>query len=456
MSHDLFMELSRTYGPVYTVWVGMKPMVILASNKVIREALQDSKNEFAGRPSTNFRDTFLVRTGSSDVLFEDWGRTWEVLRRVSHSAVRKVALNPSFPGLAVSVVDQVADLIIREEGLNHPFDPRNYVYLMVYSIIAATAAGKSYSINDEEFLKLKSVNHYLNEIISDLVVVEYIPFLKLVPPYRQKWLKSNEYARVQLDWCAEQMQTHHDTYQNGRIRDFCDSLIFAKKEAEAADVGAVDQLNDENLCNVINNLFQAGTETTITTLMWILLFLANYPDVQSKVRAEIEEVIGDEIPTNDHKLKCNYVQAFICEVMRFKPINPMAVPHKTIADCAVDGHALMAGTTVLPLLYAALHDGKVWGDPEVFRPERFLDPLTGAHTTRLNNAFIPFSVGRRACLGDKLTLISLFIQITRLLQKIKGMRIVLERGPGSVSMDPDPNLPTSIAAKDFKVMIVGH
>ena len=452
MSYDLFLELSRKYGPVYTIWLGTQPMVLLGSSDAILEAFRDKKNDFAGRPIFNFKEITLVSKNSSDVIFEDWGRPWEVLRRVAHSAARKFAVNPGLPSLEVSVIDEVVDLILTKEGTDKPFNPKDYVYLMVYSILASTAAGKSYSINDREFLELKEANDLGLELQSELVVIEFLPFMKHV--YRKAYSEIKRLSKIQIDWCVNVFEAHMASYQPGEIRDFCDALIHAKKEAEASDAEAVTHLTRDNLINVVQDLFQAGTETTRMTIMWALLFVANYPDVQKKLRQEINEVIGDEIPTNDHRLKCHYVQSFISEVLRYSPIVPMGLPHKTIVECSVGGHPLPSGTTVVPLLYAQLHDKEIWGDPEVFRPERFLDPETGVHTTRNNAAFTPFSIGRRSCLGEKLAIINLFIEITRLLQKTKGMSIVLEKGPGSVSFEPDPGQPASYSAQDYELMIV--
>lgn len=430
----------------------MKPMVILGSNGVINEAFHGQKIDFAGRPVFNFKELTLVTKNSDDVIFTDWGRPWEVLRRVAHSASRKFAVNPDLPGLEVGVIDEVVDTIMSKEGLNSPFNPKDYIYLMVYSIIASTVAGKSYSLNDREFLRLKEANDLATEKQSVLFVVEFLPFMKYV--YRKSWSEILKVAKVQIDWCIEQFDSHMKTYTPGNVRDFCDALIHAKEEAEVSDAEAVVHLNRENLINVIVDLFQAGTETTRMTLSWAFLILANYPNVQAKVRAEVDQVIGDDIPTNDHRLNCHYVQAFISEVLRFAPIVPIGLPHKSIIESSVAGITIPKNTTVISLLIAQLHDKEIWGDPEVFRPERFLDPQTGVHTTRKNNAFTPFSVGRRSCLGEKLAIINLFIEITRFIQKTRGMKIVLPNGPGSGDFTPDLNQSASYATRDYEIMLV--
>lgn len=400
-------------------------------------------------------------------MFEDWGRRWEVLRRVAHTAARKFAVNPGLPVLEVTVIDEVVDLMLTREGLNKPFDPKDYIYLMVYSILASMAAGKSYSVEDKEFLALKDANDTQLELQTSLIVIEFFPFMRFV--YRKEWKALVDSVNVILNWCRDQMDSHLANYDDRMnqnqtesscndndvgVRDFCDALIAAKREAEESDSQAAPHLTSDNLKNVVQNLFQAGTQTTRATMDWLFLILANFPEIQSKLRQEIDTVIGSDVPNNDHRIKCHYVQAFIAEVMRFAPIAAAGVARKAIVDSEVDGHKIPEGTTVMGFIYSQLHDKDIWGDPEVFRPERFLEPDTGTFNGRINDANHPFSIGRRACLGEKLALMNLFLKVTRFLQRTKGMKIVLKNGPGSVPLDPDPEKPTLFANYEYEIMIV--
>ena len=85
------------------------------------------------------------------------------------------------------------------------------------------------------------------------------------------------------------------------------------------------------------------------------------------------------------------------EVLRFSALVPLGVFHSTTEDAVLDGYLIPKDTLVVSNLYAALHD-PVWGDPENFRPERFL--LPDGTVDRFNEAFIPFSTGKRVCLGN--------------------------------------------------------
>lgn len=472
MVHNVFNELSMEYGDIYTLWMGRHPTVML-NGDAITDAFVSKKNDFMGRPEFFFRTIIIPNQSSADIVFEDWGRAWEVLRRVAHSAARKFAVSEKLPNIEAGVVDEVVNLIIKKEGIGKAFNPKDYIYVMVYSILASLAAGKSLSIEDAEFLALKQANDDTLELQSKLLVIELFPFLRFFGSYKSDWKKLNRAVSVSINWCQKQIDDHLHKYSkmtdaknnnhDAPVSDFCDALIRAKMEAEDEDRDAANYLTPENLKNVLLNLFMAGTETTRMTLNWAFLAIANYPEVQEKLRSEIESVIGSDIPTDEHRKRCHYVQAFIAEIMRFSPIVGAGVPHRAITDSViygkdmdgkVKGHKVPKGTTIIGNVMSQLFNENVWKDPRTFRPERFLENSSGAFNARVNDSFHPFSVGRRACSGEKLALINLFIEIARFLQKTKGFKIVLKDGAGSVSMEADPEQPTQYANVEHEIMIV--
>lgn len=71
------------------------------------------------------------------------------------------------------------------------------------------------------------------------------------------------------------------------------------------------------------------------TLRWIFLYMANYPEMQTKMRKEVEEQIGDKIPDQKDKPNCHYINAFIFEILRHRTMAPMLLPHKTTSDVTI-------------------------------------------------------------------------------------------------------------------------
>jgi len=123
-----------------------------------------------------------------------------------------------------------------------------------------------------------------------------------------------------------------------------------------------------------------------------------------------------------------YTEAVIMEVMRYAAMVPLAVQHRATEDVAFHGYHIPKETLIIPNLYCVLHDKSVWGDPENFRPERFLSP-DGTKIIR-HESFIPFSIGKRVCLGETLARDELFLFTTSLFQRF--------------DVKPDPNSPRPV------------
>ncbi|XP_039980216.1 cytochrome P450 2K1-like [Xiphias gladius] len=174
--------------------------------------------------------------------------------------------------------------------------------------------------------------------------------------------------------------------------------------------------SEKNLIFTIANLFAAGTDTTATTLRWGLLFMAKYPHIQDQVQEELSRVIGSrQVQVIDRK-NLPYTDAVIHETQRLANIVPMSLPHKTSRDVTFQGYFIKEGTTVFPLLTSVLYDESEWESPHTFNPSHFLD-REGKFVRR--DAFLPFSAGRRVCLGESLARMELFLFFTSLLQRFR-------------------------------------
>ena len=106
---------------------------------------------------------------------------------------------------------------------------------------------------------------------------------------------------------------------------------------------------------------------------------------------------------------------------RYLTIVPYAVPHMTTCNTELDGHIIPEGTMVWPNLWELHHDEKVWGDPFVFRPERYLDEsgclVAADHPVRKHN--LVFSAGPRVCPGEVFAMSRMFLMLATLIQSFE-------------------------------------
>jgi cytochrome P450 len=131
----------------------------------------------------------------------------------------------------------------------------------------------------------------------------------------------------------------------------------------------------------------------------LINILTHYPNVQKTLRDKVDRVVGaSRLPSIRDRDAMPYACATILELLRFTNVVPTLV-HETLEDTTVGGYAVPAGTKVVPLFWALHHDESYWGDPWVFRPERFLDDggrlVTLDHTNRKH--LMAFGSGLRVC-----------------------------------------------------------
>ncbi|XP_021114517.1 cytochrome P450 2D16-like isoform X2 [Heterocephalus glaber] len=234
----------------------------------------------------------------------------------------------------------------------------------------------------------------------------------------------------------------YDDPHLGRLLELLEEML--KEESgivPKAKGNPTSTFHNGNLHMVMGDLFTAGMMTTSTTLAWALLLMILHPDVQRQVHQEIDEVIGQgRRPEMGDQARLPFTNAVIHEVQRFGDIAPLGLPHMTLRDTEVQGFLIPKGTMIIANLSSVLKDETVWEKPFRFHPEHFLD--TEGHFVK-HEAFMPFSAGRRACLGEPLARMELFLFFTCLLQCFsfsvpEGQPQPSDYGPFNVLVIPSP------------------
>ncbi|XP_046893408.1 cytochrome P450 2K1-like [Hypomesus transpacificus] len=407
--HKTLCELSKEYGSVFTVYFGPKKVVVLAGYKTVEQALVNHAVEFGDREIT---PAFHLINQGHGILFAN-GDSWKELRRFALTTLRDFGMGKKMS--EEKIIDECRYLI--EEFEKHEgkaFDTTFPVNYASSNIISAIVYGNRFDYTDPQFKAMvESAKRRIN-ITGSASVRVYNMFPRLGPlikNVRALLALTEEFTRGLSDLITGLKET----LDSQVCRGFVDAFLTKKQKLEESGI-ADSHYSDNNLIFSVSNLFAAGTDTTGTTLCWSLLIMAKYPNIQDKVHEEISRVIGSRQVYVEDRKNLPYTDAVIHETQRLADIVPMSIPHITSRDVTFQGYFIKKGTTVVPLLTTVLHDESKWESPHTFNPAHFLD-AQGRFVKR--EAFMPFSAGRRVCLGEGLARMELFLFFTSLLQHFR-------------------------------------
>ncbi|XP_072552327.1 cytochrome P450 2J2-like isoform X2 [Salminus brasiliensis] len=397
------------YGEMCSMYLGRKPTIVLNTMQIAKEALVQNGAVFSGRPSTPLSYWFKDYYG---IVLASYGHSWRQQRRFALHTLRDFGLGKKT--VEERVAEEARYLIkemLKQEG--KPFYPIHPIMNAVSNIICSIVFGDRFEYDDKRFARLLEI---LNEIIrfagSPMAqIFNLVPFIKHFPGPHQK-IRHSVMALKQF--IREEVKEHNKTLDPENPRDFIDAyLVEMTKQKSNED----STFNDDNMVKTTYDLFVAGTDTTATTLRWGLIYMMDHPDVQERCHEEIARVLGfDRFPSMNDRAQLPYTHATVHEIQRCGNIAPLSVVHQTTQSTELRGYQIPAGTDITPNLTAIMTDREHWKYPDTFNPENFLDEK-GQFCK--NDAFLPFSLGPRVCLGETLARTELFIFFTSLLQRLK-------------------------------------
>ncbi|GAA6066952.1 cytochrome P450 2K1-like [Tachysurus ichikawai] len=403
------LQMSKKYGSVFTVYFGPRKVVVLAGYQTVKQALVNNAEEFGNR---HISPIFFDISKGHGVLFSN-GENWKEMRRFSLTTLRDFGMGKR--GTEEKIIEETHYLReVFEEFQGKPFDTSQPLNYATSNVISAIVYGSRFQYSDLQF---KEMVNRANETIKlsgspSIQIYNMFPWLGC---WLKDWKLIMKKRKHNLKQIKELVKNLEETLNLEESRGLVDSFLIRKKNAEKA--GDKDTyFHEDNLIITISNLFAAGTDTTSTTLRWCLLLMAKYPHIQDNVQEEIDRVIAGRQPVVEDRKNLPYTDAVIHETQRLANILPMNLPHATSCDITFQGFFIKKGTCVFPLLTSVLRDETQWESPQTFNPAHFLDEQ-GQFVK--NDAFMPFSAGRRVCLGESLARTKLFLFFTSLLQHFR-------------------------------------
>ncbi|XP_078041055.1 putative cytochrome P450 303a1 [Augochlora pura] len=285
-------------------------------------------------------------------------------------------------------------------------------------------AGKRFNVDDEELTYLQRI---LTKLLTEIDMIGapfgHFPILRFIAPEMSGYKPFLETHQQLWKFLKDELENHKNTFTSDSPRDLMDVYLTVLKSNKCSST-----FSEAQLLAICVDLFMAGSETTSKALAFCFLYLVLLPEVQNKAHEEIDRVIGRKRPpTLEDRKNMPYLNAIVLESLRMFMGRTLNVPHRALRDTTILGHKIPKDTMLIVNFNRILMD-ESWGDPENFRPERFIDEQGNIVTP---TTYFPFSIGRHRCMGENLARSNLFIITTALLQEFTFSTVPEEKKPST-------------------------
>ncbi|XP_066526581.1 cytochrome P450 17A2 [Hoplias malabaricus] len=405
--HLFFTQLSRSYGPLFSLYMGSHYTLVVNEVSLAREALLHRGREFAGRPK--MVTTALMTRGGKDIAFADYSSLWRSHRRLVHSSFALFGEGSSkLQTIVLEAAENLCSDLQACRGQRVDLCP--VLMRAVTNVVCRLVFSSSYRLHDPELQQVMDYNDGIVQTIARGSLLDIFPWLQIFP--NKDLAKLKECISIRDKMLSKKLEEHKLTLTPGEPRDLLDALLIGQR-----DSAGEGDITDDHVLMTAAEAFGAGVETTSTTLLWAIAYLLHHPQVQERLHTELDEYVGrDRPPSLSDRSNLPFLDSVLCEVLRIRPVSPILIPHVAMQDTSLGGHVVPQGTRVVVNMWAIHHDPKHWDEPDSFRPDRFLD-ATGKKITP--PSFLPFGAGPRVCVGESLARMELFLFISRLLQRFR-------------------------------------
>ncbi|XP_064113184.1 cytochrome P450 2L1-like isoform X1 [Macrobrachium nipponense] len=428
----IISDLREKYGDIFTWKVGSHVMVFFCDYELIKTTF--NRPECQGRPS--LFSFSLIRFHENAGILYAVGDVWVQGRRFALKHLKDFGMGKS--SLEGAIQYEAQNLVgTFERTSGKPIEISWCLNVAVLNVIWKLVANIRYDTDDQEIIKFNTIlRNNIDLVQGRLQILDAFPYLvKMLPRFvldkvfKVKVVYDNmeKFKNLML----EIIETHVKTLDPNNPKDYIDAYLI-QIQKERGNLSTMSKEDYFDLVITLDDFFGAGSETTSSTIRWLIALLATHPEIQTKMQKEIDEVVPrDTLPSLQDKDRLPYTEAVILEVMRYASFIPIGIMHATTEEIQVGKYRLPKNTAIFASARSCHRNQKYFERPEEFYPEHFLDKE--GKVIMKKEGFLPFSLGRRQCLGESLARMELFIFATSLFQRFTASP---PKG-GSISLEPD-------------------
>ncbi|XP_071707710.1 cytochrome P450 77A2-like [Rutidosis leptorrhynchoides] len=429
-------DLRVKYGPIFTLKMGQRTLVIISSSELIHEALVQKGQILASRPPDS-PIRLLFSIGKCTMNAAEYGPVWRTLRRNFLKEVISPIRIRQCSWIRKWAFEEHMKMIEIENSQQGFVDVLSNCRLTVLRILLSLCLG---------FRIPKDQINYIDSIIKDVVMLsmpklpDFMPVL--LPLFRGHMVAAKKLRQKQMDCFVPLIRARRAFLESRK-----DDSKKLPDDLEVSPVGAayIDSLfnlevpdrgvvGEEELVTLVNEVLVGGIDTTTAAIEWALMNLVMNQEIQEKLYNEIVDKVGVDGVVNESDVdNMPYLSAIVKETYRRHPPSHFLLSHTPTETTEIGGYVIKPGMSVEFYTAWVAEDPKIWKDPKEFRPERFLEGETAnVDVTGVKGSvkMVPFGAGSRMCPAWTLGTLHVSMLLARMVHKFKWVE-----APGH---KPDP------------------
>lgn len=395
------MSLAEEYGSFFRLRILDREFYVVSSQELMDELSDETR--FRKKLHNSLKS---VRAFAGDGLFTAYGDepNWAKAHRLLMPAFGPIAIRGMFDKM-LDIADQ---MLVRWErfGPDSAIDVSDNMTRLTLDTIALCA----FSTRFNSFYQ-DGMHPFVDAMVRALTETgERGRRPKVVNALLRAKTRQFEADQALMRDVAQRLIADRRADPDGAAKDDLLAIMLS-----GVDPATGERLSDENIGFQLVTFLIAGHETTSGLLSFATYLLLRNPEVLTKARAVVDDVLGDEMPREEHLPRLRYIEQILMETLRLWPTAP-GFALEPLADTVLGGRYELTPEDMILVLAPSLHrDPKVWGDDaEAFRPERFAPENAELLPP---NAWKPFGTGARACIGRPFAMQEALLVVAMMLQR---------------------------------------
>ncbi|KAI3820726.1 hypothetical protein L1987_08274 [Smallanthus sonchifolius] len=419
--HTQLTNMAHTYGPIFKLKLGSKLHVVINTPELAKVVVRDQDEAFSNRDQP--RAALALSYGGRDIVFANNNPDWRKLRKIFvHEILSTKNLKAAGSFRREEVRNTIKD-VFGKTGTK--VNIREIAFSTETNVLTRTI----WENTSDKGVKTSNLGAEIDEVASNIVKIlgrlnlsDYFPILAwfdLQGVEREMKIQLNKLDKLFTGIIEHRIESNLKRQQEAGHegkKDLVQMLLEHRDEKDGSSlsmtqmkalllvrfilsyINRFDKMKSSLISLFYQDVMIAGTETTATTIEWVMASIMHDHNVMKKVQEELVEVVGlNNMVEESHLPNLKYLDATIKETLRMYPIVPFLLPRAPSKTCTVGGYTIPKGCSILLNVWLIHRDPRYWENPLEFNPERF---LTDKWDYKGNNlGYFPFGSGRRLCAG---------------------------------------------------------